>query len=85
LEYWFDAKKTPKLDDVKKKWQQLFQGNLQNEIFETIWGNDNGLPQSLFGDDINLNDPQDKVQAKNDFINKISSITNSFYNFIKVK
>jgi hypothetical protein len=84
LEYWFDAKKTPKLDDVKKKWQQLFQSNKQPEIFETIW--QNARLRGDIWDDIPpvINQTViDSYRAK--FVIMVSSTSNSFYDFIKVK
>jgi hypothetical protein len=78
LEYWFDAKKTPKLDDVKKKWQQLFQSNKQNEIFETIWQNAR-LRGDLFG---NRLEPAARTYFTNTLIPDLKS---DLYQFINVK
>jgi hypothetical protein len=89
LEYWFDAKKTPKLDDVKKKWQQLFQSNKQNEIFDVIWGNDL-LRRDIWKNDtprfpVNPNNTTDKATYKAKFTTLAGNINSSIYNFIKVK
>ena len=55
-----------------------------NELFEVIWGN-NTLSKSLFGNNIDFNSPQDKIDSKIRFVDLIKSTTSNFYKFIEVK
>lgn len=48
------------------------------DIFNIIWGNTAGLPQSLFP---NLN----RTQAESEFIRMIKDLDNNFFKFINVK
>ncbi|KAF2517833.1 fibronectin type III domain-containing protein [Flavobacterium foetidum] len=54
-----------------------------NELFEVIWNN-NALCKSLFGNDIDKNNPQDKLDSKNEFKTYILTLSDNFYKFIKV-
>lgn len=89
VRYYFDAKKISgsqanKEKFVKEVFQSLFQ-NQTTEIFEVIWGNANGLSQSLFGQNININSSQDKQDALDDFKNWTLTLDNKLFEFIKVK
>ena len=50
----------------------------QQQIFDVIWANKEGLPQSLFG---NLN----QINAKNEFVRMVSSGDNNLFKFISTK
>lgn len=84
LRYYFDARKLAepsmqeKRDFVKGVFQTLFQ-NKTNEIFEVIWGNVNGLPQSLFGNRLK---PAAEIYFRDVLVPNLSS---DLYTFIKIK
>ncbi|WP_273210285.1 hypothetical protein [Runella zeae] len=92
LEYVFDKDLIEKKGQtnaeayVKIQFQKLMQRTQeQQEIFNVIWGNTNGLPQSLFGQNININNPQDRVDAFDDFKTSVKNLDNQIFRLINVK
>lgn len=86
LEYWFDSMKFNKSKDpqpIKEKFKQMIlNGNILSikgeNVFNAIWGNI-ALRESLFG---NRSESTAKLYFQNTIIKDLS---NSFYNFIKLK
>ncbi len=85
LEYVFDKDLIEKKGQtnteayVKIQFQKLMQRTQeQQEIFNVIWGNTNGLPQSLFGSLTQAN-------ARNEFKRLINTLDNELFKFFKTR
>lgn len=95
LEYWFDERKitgageTQKKTKVKEEFRKMMlTGNTLtqrgDDVFNAIWENSN-LARSIFGPDIDVNLPNDKIDSYDEFKVLLLDVNNSFYNFILVK
>jgi len=71
---WIDANA---LSNMKSQWKNVFESKT-DEVFETIWGNQN-LKNSLF--DTGLT----KAEAKLDFADMVSTTDDTLFKFIKVE
>jgi|GEM_PF-6487517 len=92
LEYWFDGKKGVTESQVKEKFKQMMYNGTTlttqgTAVFNAIWGN-SALRGNLFPETVGLN-ANDLSNIKPSILGKfqtnVSSITNGFYDFIKVK